>query len=74
MSQENPGREPDTEYNRQIAKVNGLLHELESTLNDDQHALLTRLFAERAVLAAMRVQADLKTETGDGNQQERGGM
>jgi hypothetical protein len=52
MSEENVKPSPD--YNQDFARINNLLHELETELTDEQHSLLTRLFSERAVLSAMR--------------------
>lgn len=39
----------------QSTYLNQLLQELETGVNEEQHALLTTFFAERAVLNAMRV-------------------
>jgi hypothetical protein len=52
MSEENLKPTPD--YKQDFARINNLLHELETDLSDEQHSLLTRLFSERAVLSAMR--------------------
>jgi uncharacterized protein YllA (UPF0747 family) len=49
MSEEQP-----KDYTALVEKINRELRELETTLTDQQHALLTRLFAERGVLTAMR--------------------
>ncbi len=56
-------------YQQQLRKVNGLLHELETSLNDEQHELLTRLFTERAVLLAMKQQAKAQETAPIGTEQ-----
>ncbi len=52
MSEEQNGT--SSEQTALVEKLNQHLHDLESTLDDQQHALITRLFAERGVLMAMR--------------------
>lgn len=50
----------DREIKAQAEKVNRLLRELEPMLDDNQHQVVTELFAERAVLAAMRARVELE--------------
>ncbi len=52
----------------QINKLNNLLRDFETTLNDQQHELLTRLFTERAVLTAMREQVKSSQQGGAYNE------
>lgn len=50
----------DREIKAQAEKVNRLLRELEPMLDDNQHQVVTELFAERAVLTAMRARVELE--------------
>jgi len=50
----------DREIKAQAERVNRLLRELEPMLDDNQHQVVTELFAERAVLAAMRARVELE--------------
>ncbi|HEX2911183.1 MAG TPA: hypothetical protein VH186_10275 [Chloroflexia bacterium] len=50
----------DREVQAQAQRVNQLLRELEQQLDDNQHAVLTEFFAERAVLSAMKMRVDLE--------------
>jgi hypothetical protein len=54
MTSDNQTSETPPEANLLLEKINKEMHELETTLNDQQHNLVTRLLAERSVLAAMR--------------------
>ncbi|NWJ45871.1 MAG: hypothetical protein HXX08_08335 [Chloroflexi bacterium] len=60
MSEEQP-----KDYTALVEKINRELRELETTLNDQQHALLTRLFAERGVLTAMRTYPNTSAANND---------
>ncbi|MEI7555682.1 hypothetical protein [Candidatus Chlorohelix sp.] len=57
--------EEQSEYTALVEKINRELRELELTLNDQQHELLTRLFAERGVLTAMRTYPNTPAATSD---------
>ncbi len=50
----------DRAIGAQIEKVSGLLQELEKMVDPTQHAILTDLLAERAVLSAMRARVELE--------------
>jgi hypothetical protein len=67
MDQQNPPTNTGAvESTTQVDTLNGLFQELESGLTDQQHALLTRLFSERAVLTAMRAHlAGTKSRTAE---------
>lgn len=65
MSEENistPDEQPGV--SEQITKLNNLLRDFETTLDNQQHELLTRLFTERAVLTAMREQVKTSQQGG----------
>lgn len=64
---ENTGPElavDDREVQAQAERVNQLLRQLEQQLDDNQHAQVTELLAERAVLAAMRARVELDEAQG----------
>jgi|GEM_PF-2395243 len=65
MNEENissPGEQSGV--SEQITKLNNLLRDFETALDDPQHELLTRLFTERAVLTAMREQVKSSQQQG----------
>lgn len=48
----------------QATTLNQLLRDLESTLNPQQHEALTKFFAERAVLVAMKQKMAMDEKSG----------
>jgi hypothetical protein len=50
----------DREVQAQTQRVNEILRQLEAKLDNNQHAVVTELLAERAVLGAMRAQVELQ--------------
>lgn len=60
----------DRQVQEQAAKVNQLLRELESKLDNNQHAVVTELLAERAVLGAMRAHREIEQLKSDSTTQE----
>jgi hypothetical protein len=55
---------------KQATNVNQLLRELENNLTPEQHDVLTRFFAERAVLNAMKMRMTLDETGGKENGNE----
>lgn len=50
----------DRQVQEQAARVNQLLRDLETRLDNNQHTVVTELLAERAVLGAMRARRELE--------------